>query len=112
MKTGNLYDAVMQLEAVKRDSTPQAIAERAAAITADLFPPAEIERITGEVMAAARQEIQQAQQFNTGLFDDFVRWIDRSEKTTRSYLTNLRQFMAWLKYAAIRNPQRQDVRVK
>lgn len=56
-----------------------------------------------------RQEITPAQQFNTGLFYDFVEWIDRSEKTTRSYLTNLRQFMAWLKYAAIVNPIRQDI---
>ena len=50
-----------------------------------------------------------AQDFNPGLFDDFVAWIDRSDKTTRSYLTNLRQFIAWLKYAAIRNPQRDDI---
>lgn len=50
-----------------------------------------------------------AQEFNPSLFFDFVAWIDRSDKTTRSYLTNLRQFMAWLKYAAIRNPQRQDI---
>ena len=56
-----------------------------------------------------RQEIAPAQQFNTGLFNDFVAWIDRSEKTTRSYLTNLRQFMAWLKYAAVVNPIRQDI---
>ena len=55
-----------------------------------------------------RQEIT-AQEFNSGLFADFVQWIDRSEKTTRSYLTNLRQFMAWLKYAAVRNPQRNDI---
>ena len=50
-----------------------------------------------------------AQDFNPGLFDDFVAWIDRSDKTTRSYLTNLRQFMAWLQYAAVRNPQRDDI---
>ena len=50
-----------------------------------------------------------AQDFNPGLFDDFIAWIDRSEKTTRSYTTNFRQFIAWLKYAAIRNPQRQDI---
>lgn len=62
----------------------------------------------GNLVIYTPQEIQQ-QEFTTGLFDDFVRWIDRSEKTTRSYLTNLRQFMAWLKYAAIRNPQRQDI---
>ena len=50
-----------------------------------------------------------AQDFNPGLFDDFVAWIDRSEKTARSYITNFRQFIAWLKYAAIRNPQRDDI---
>lgn len=50
-----------------------------------------------------------AQDFNPGLFDDFIAWIDRSEKTTRSYTTNFRQFIAWLKYTAIRNPQRQDI---
>ena len=56
-----------------------------------------------------RQEITPAQQFNPALFNDFVEWIDRSEKTTRSYLTNLKQFMAWLKYAAVQNPIRADV---
>lgn len=56
-----------------------------------------------------RQEITQAQDFNPALFGEFVTWIDRGEKTTRSYLTNLKQFMAWLKYAAIRNPERQDI---
>ena len=43
-----------------------------------------------------RQEIAPAQEFNPGLFNDFVSWIDRSEKTARTYLTNLKQFMAWL----------------
>ena len=47
--------------------------------------------------------------FSPSLFEDFVRWIDRSEKTTRTYLTNLRQFMAWLKYAAVSQPVRNDV---
>lgn len=63
-----------------------------------------------EAMTAyTRQEIAPAQQFNPALFDDFVQWIDRSEKTTQSYLTNLRQFVAWLKYAQIRNPVRDDI---
>lgn len=44
-----------------------------------------------------------------GLFMDFVSWIDRGEKTTRSYLTNLKQFAAWLRYAAIPRPSRQDI---
>ena len=56
-----------------------------------------------------RQEIAPAQEFNPALFNDFVRWIDRSPKTTRSYLTNLKQFMAWLKYAAVKNPIREDI---
>ena len=51
----------------------------------------------------------QGQGFNAALFSDFVSWIDRSEKTTRSYLVNLRQFMAWLKYADVINPQREDI---
>lgn len=56
-----------------------------------------------------RQEIIHAQDFKGSLFHDFVSWVDRSEKTTRSYLTNLRQFMAWLQYAAVKNPVRQDI---
>ena len=47
--------------------------------------------------------------FNPELFNDFVNWIDRSEKTTRSYINNLRQFMAWMKYSRITNPIRQDI---
>ena len=43
------------------------------------------------------------------LFNDFVTWIDRSEKTTRTYLVNLRQFMAWLCYTDTRRPMRQDI---
>lgn len=54
-----------------------------------------------------RQEI--APQFNQALFSEFVTWIDRGQKTTRSYLTNLKQFAAWLKYATITNPIRQDI---
>ena len=43
------------------------------------------------------------------LFDDFISFIDRGEKTTRTYITNLRQFAAWLQYMAISRPQRQDI---
>ena len=64
-----------------------------------------------ELTVYNRQDLTpaQGQAFNAALFSDFVSWIDRSEKTTRSYLVNLRQFMAWLKYAEIVNPQRQDI---
>ena len=43
------------------------------------------------------------------LFDDFIRFIDRGEKTTRTYITNLRQFAAWLQYAGISRPARRDI---
>lgn len=43
------------------------------------------------------------------LFDSFISFIDRGEKTTRTYITNLRQFVAWLAYKAIRRPVRQDI---
>ena len=52
---------------------------------------------------------QEVQEITAALFNDFVAFVDRSERTTRTYLTNLRQFMAWLKYAAITRPQRQDI---
>lgn len=60
----------------------------------------------GNAIAAPAQEVQE---ITTALFNDFVAFVDRSEKTTRTYLTNLRQFMAWLKYAAIKRPVRQDI---
>lgn len=51
----------------------------------------------------------QERQFDAGLFASFVAWIDRSDKTTRSYITNLRQFMAWLQHEGVKNPTREDV---
>lgn len=50
-----------------------------------------------------------AREFSPALFNDFVSWIDRGEQTTRSYLTNLRQFVAWLRYAGVEQPQREDI---
>lgn len=43
------------------------------------------------------------------LFSEFVSWIDRGEKTTRSYLTNLRQFAAWMSYQNVSHPTRSDI---
>lgn len=43
------------------------------------------------------------------LFEEFIKYIDRGQKTTRTYITNLRQFAAFLAYKGIRRPQRQDV---
>lgn len=63
-------------------------------------------------MQAITTPAQQAvipQEFSPDLFREFTAWIDRSEKTTRSYLTNLKQFAAWLQYAGVQRPARQDV---
>lgn len=43
------------------------------------------------------------------LFDDFIRFIDRGQRTTKTYITNLRQFMAWLSFQNISRPTRQDI---
>lgn len=51
----------------------------------------------------------QANDLQPALFLDFVEWIDRSEKTTRSYLNNLKQFASWLRYEGITQPQRSDI---
>lgn len=55
------------------------------------------------------QEIRAAQGITPALFTAFTSYIDRCEKTTRTYLTNLRQFWAWLLYTDTRNPQRTDI---
>ena len=44
-----------------------------------------------------------------GLFMEFVKYIDRSENTTRAYIINLRQFMSWLRYKGITQPTRADI---
>ncbi|MBP5581502.1 MAG: phage integrase N-terminal SAM-like domain-containing protein, partial [Ruminococcus sp.] len=43
------------------------------------------------------------------LFEDFIAFVDRSESTTRTYITNLKQFVAWMRYNAITRPVRKDI---
>lgn len=50
-----------------------------------------------------------AQDFRAAWYDEFIAYIDRCDKTARSYITNFRQFVAWMRYAAIRNPERKDI---
>lgn len=50
-----------------------------------------------------------ANDLQPALFDSFISFIDRGEKTTKTYITNLRQFAAWLAYKAISRPVRQDI---
>ncbi len=42
-------------------------------------------------------------------FDRFISFIDRSQKTAQTYLTNLRQFAAWLRHDGIVQPERADI---
>lgn len=54
-------------------------------------------------------QITAAPQLQESLFNDFVAYIDRGEKTTRTYLTNLRQFIKWLQGTGTTNPTRADI---
>ena len=65
--------------------------------------------MTGLTVAANTAAIVPASDLQQAAFNDFVSFIDRGEKTTRTYLTNLRQFMAWMKYAGVTRPTRQDI---
>ena len=49
------------------------------------------------------------QTLQPSLFDEFIEYIDRGEKTTRTYITNLRQFIAYMNYSGITEPTRQDI---
>jgi integrase/recombinase XerC len=51
----------------------------------------------------------QARQFGTAAFSRFVSWIDRPAKTTQTYLTNLRQFAAFLRYQGVQQPTRETI---
>ena len=53
--------------------------------------------------------VQQAQPLQASLYSRFVEYIDRSDKTTQTYLSNLKQFFAWLKYRGITQPRREDI---
>lgn len=62
-------------------------------------------------LTAYNQQTQIAyqQELSAGLFMDFVKWVDRSAGTTRTYIINLRQFAAWLKYTVCTHPEREDI---
>lgn len=60
-------------------------------------------------LAAYRADLAPRQDLQPSLFTDFVTWIDRSPRTTQTYLNNLKQFAAWMKYAGITRPQREDI---
>ena len=53
--------------------------------------------------------ITPADELRPALFNDFIKYVDRSERTAATYITDLRQFAAWLAFKAIRRPERPDV---
>ena len=65
--------------------------------------------MNSELTATGAAAIVPANDLQATLFDDFLAFIDRGEKTTRTYLNNLKQFAAWLQYQAISRPERQDI---
>ena len=58
---------------------------------------------------AAAITTEPANDLSPVLFNDFIEFIDRSEKTVKTYVTNLKQFAAYLRYKAIARPIRKDV---
>lgn len=60
-----------------------------------------------QMQAVTSNEIRAT--IDADLIRQFVAFVDRSEKTTRTYLTNLRQFVAWMHYAGIIEPTRADI---
>jgi len=69
----------------------------------------EAQHMENTALQAITPQETAAREISTGLFYEFTEWIDRNEKTTRTYLTNLRQFLAWLRYTATTRPTRKDV---
>lgn len=62
------------------------------------------------IITTQAQQITAAEPaINEGLLVEFVTWINRSEKTTRTYLKNLKQFLAWMKWAGVTQPTRADI---
>lgn len=55
------------------------------------------------------QELSLQHELGMERFQEFIAWIDRGENTTRTYIINLRQFIAWMRYAAVSRPVRQDI---
>lgn len=56
------------------------------------------------------RELTAAQEFRATWYDEFIAYIDRCDKTTRSYITNFRQFVAWMRYAGVTHPEREDIK--
>lgn len=60
-------------------------------------------------LATSAAQITPASDLKPAYFNEFVRYIDRGQATTRTYIINLRQFVAWMAYRGISQPTRADV---
>ena len=63
--------------------------------------------MTGAITTSAA--MMPAADLQPNLFNGFISYIDRGDKTTRTYIANLRQFIAWLAFNGIRRPARHDI---
>lgn len=63
----------------------------------------------GNAIIPSSSAITPSREISNTLFMDFIAWIDRGQRTTRGYLVNLHQFIAWLKFSGIARPQRADI---
>ena len=62
-----------------------------------------------DIIPAAQSDILPAQDLQPTLFNEFIRYLDRSPATTRTYIINFRQFVAWLAFSGITAPTRDDI---
>lgn len=62
-----------------------------------------------QALAINNYDVIPATEFRSELFNDFISFVDRTENTARAYIINLRQFAAWMRYAAVVRPQREDI---
>lgn len=62
-----------------------------------------------EALKRTEQTAIQVREISAPLLDDFISFVDRSNKTTRTYITNLKQFFAWMKRERITAPTRRDI---
>lgn len=62
-----------------------------------------------EIIISNNTEVKAVESLQTSLFNDFISFVDRGEKTTKTYINNLKQFAAWLRYSMIDKPIRSDI---
>lgn len=62
-----------------------------------------------EIILNTANQISEPHELRPDLYVQFIRYIDRGERTTQTYINNLRQFAAWLAMEGITRPTRQDL---